>query len=82
VNIGQCRPVEVARGGGCLIVDQANEDMLASAIKKSLADSETYERLVAEASAREFGSWSGYIDRFVKYLEAPSSSPVVIGTSC
>jgi hypothetical protein len=56
VNIGQCRPVEVARGGGCLIVDQANEDMLASAIKKSLADSETYERLVAEASAREFGS--------------------------
>jgi len=73
--------VEVARCGGCLIVDQANEDMLASGIKKSLADSETYERLVAEASAR-FGSWSGHIDRFVKYLEAPSSSPVVIGTSC
>jgi glycosyltransferase involved in cell wall biosynthesis len=71
----------VAHGGGCLIVDQANEDMLASGIKKLLTDPETYERLTAQASTRKYRSWSSYIDRWVKYLEAPSSLRVVIGTA-
>jgi len=72
---------EVARGGGCLIVDQANEEMLAAGINKLLTDPEACARFAAEASARTFPSWSRDINRLVEYLEAPSSLPVVIGTA-
>ena len=59
---------EVARGGGCLIVDQTSEDTLASAIKRLLMDQETYVRLCAEARARRFRRWSDYIDRLLERL--------------
>ena len=63
---------EVASGGGCLIVDQTNEEALAAGIKKLLVDQQLYARLCAEARAREFRSWADYIDKFLGYLEATS----------
>ena len=72
---------EVARGGGCLIVDQANEEMLASGIKKLLTDSETFERLAAEAGSRKFRPWSDYTDRLVEYLRAHKPASAVVGTA-
>jgi glycosyltransferase involved in cell wall biosynthesis len=68
---------ELARGGGCLIVDQINEDALAAGIRKLLTDQETYTRLCAEARARKFRSWSDYIEKFLKHLQlSPQRTPV------
>ena len=62
---------EVARGGGCLIVDQTSADALAVGIKKLLTDQSTYARLCAEARARKFRSWADYIDRLLEHLSHP-----------
>ena len=43
---------ELARPGGCLIVDQTNPDALAHAMRTLLTDNTTYERLAADARAR------------------------------
>ena len=59
---------EVARGGGCLIVDQTSEDALASGIKKLLTDQETCARLTREAHTRTFRSWSDYIQKLLEHL--------------
>jgi glycosyltransferase involved in cell wall biosynthesis len=59
---------EVARGGGCLIVDQTKTDALADGIRKLLLDQQLYRRLVDEARNRRFRSWSDYIEKFVGYL--------------
>jgi glycosyltransferase involved in cell wall biosynthesis len=61
---------EVARGGGCLIVDQANAAALADGIKSLLLDHQLLSRLSAEARARKFRSWSDYIERFLVYLQS------------
>src|ERR1700716_2884725 len=45
---------ELARPGGCLIVDQTNADALAEAMRTLLIDNTTYERLSADARARNF----------------------------
>jgi glycosyltransferase involved in cell wall biosynthesis len=74
---------EVARGGGCLIVDQTSEDALASGIKKLLSDQEAYLRLCTEARAREFRSWPDYIEKLLGHLQSPSKSvsiPAICGT--
>ena len=60
---------EIARGGGCLIVDQTSADALAEGIKSLLLDQQLYSRLSEEARARRFRSWSDYIDKFLTYLE-------------
>jgi glycosyltransferase involved in cell wall biosynthesis len=60
---------EVARGGGCLIVDQTSEDAIAAGIKKLLTDQATYARLCVEARARKFRSWSDYIEKLLKHLQ-------------
>jgi glycosyltransferase involved in cell wall biosynthesis len=60
---------EVARGGGCLIVDQTSEDVLAAAIKKLLTEADSYERLCTEARARKFRSWSDYTEKLLEHLE-------------
>jgi glycosyltransferase involved in cell wall biosynthesis len=65
---------EVARGGGCLIVDQSNTGALANGIKSLLLDQQLHARLSAEASARKFRSWSNYVDNFLSHLK-----PVVSG---
>jgi glycosyltransferase involved in cell wall biosynthesis len=60
---------EIASGGGCLIVDQTNEEALAAGIKRLLVDQQLYARLCAQARAREFRSWADYIDKFLGYLQ-------------
>jgi glycosyltransferase involved in cell wall biosynthesis len=60
---------EVARGGGCLIVDQTNTAALANGIKSLLLDRKLLARLSGEAAAREFRSWSNYIDKFLTYFK-------------
>lgn len=59
---------EVARGGGCLIVDQTKSDMLADAIRSLLLDEKLYSRLCDEARSRRFRSWSEYTDRLRMHL--------------
>ena len=63
---------EIARGGGCLIVDQTSVDALAEAIKSLLLDNELYSRLCAEARARKFRSWSDYIAKLLQHLQRES----------
>ena len=72
---------EVALGGGCLIVDQTNEDALASGIRKLLIDQEAYAGLRAEARARKFRSWSNYIDKLLEHLQV-LPSPTSVHTVC
>jgi glycosyltransferase involved in cell wall biosynthesis len=61
---------ELALPGGCLIVDQTNADALAEAMRTLLIDNATYERLSADARAREFRSWTDYIDKLQGHLNA------------
>ena len=61
---------EVARGGGCLIVDQTRPEALADGIKRLLLDQQLYSRLIDEARTRKFRSWSDYIDNFIGHLGA------------
>jgi glycosyltransferase involved in cell wall biosynthesis len=65
---------EVARGGGCLIVDQTSTAALANGIKNLLLDQQLYVRLSDEARARKFRSWSDYIDKFLGYLQSDRSA--------
>ena len=60
---------ELARGGGCLIVDQSNADAIASGIKTLLLDQPFYSRVCAAAGARKFRSWSDYIDKLLTHLQ-------------
>jgi glycosyltransferase involved in cell wall biosynthesis len=62
---------EVARGGGCLIVDQTSADALAAGIKELLTDQSACARLCAEARARRFRSWADYIARLLDHLKHP-----------
>jgi glycosyltransferase involved in cell wall biosynthesis len=62
---------ELARPGGCLIVDQTNPDALADAMRTLLIDGAAYERLSADARAREFRTWTDYIDKLQEHLKAP-----------
>jgi glycosyltransferase involved in cell wall biosynthesis len=69
---------EVARGGGCLVVDQTSTDALAQAMKSLLVDQQLYVRLCCEARARKFRSWADYIDKLLEHLRrSPHSDPVV-----
>jgi len=60
---------EVARGGGCLIVDQTKSPALAAGIKTLLQDRQLYLRLCDEARARTFRSWSDYIEKLLAHLQ-------------
>jgi len=66
---------EVARGGGCLIVDQTDPSALADGIKSLLQDRQLYSRLAEEARARTFRTWSDYIDKLLKHFQL--ASPVL-----
>jgi glycosyltransferase involved in cell wall biosynthesis len=65
---------EVARGGGCLIVDQTKSESLTDAIKALLLDGELYSRLCHEARARKFRPWPDYIDKLVTHLQTQAYS--------
>ena len=59
---------EVARDGGCLIVDQTSPEDLADGIRRLLSDQQLHSRLSDEARARKFRSWSDYTDKFLEHL--------------
>jgi len=61
---------EVARGGGCLIIDQTSSETLAGGIKTLLSDRQFYSRLCDEARSRKFRSWSDYMDKLLVHLQA------------
>jgi len=65
---------ELARGGGCLIVDQTSTTALANGIRALLQDGQLYQRLVNEARSRTFRTWSDYVDKFLGYLAPPRSA--------
>jgi glycosyltransferase involved in cell wall biosynthesis len=65
---------EVARGGGCLIVDQTNTDALVDGIRKLLSDQQLYSRLADEARARKFRTWSDYIEKLLGHLQTPKAT--------
>ncbi len=65
---------EIARGGGCLIVDQTQSAALANGVKSLLEDRQSYSRLSAEARARKFRSWSDYIEKLLAYLQPGGAS--------
>jgi glycosyltransferase involved in cell wall biosynthesis/SAM-dependent methyltransferase len=52
--------VEVARGGGCLMVDVRDTSLLSEAIRRMAVDVELRDRLVDEATRRPFKSWHDY----------------------
>jgi glycosyltransferase involved in cell wall biosynthesis len=51
---------EIARAGGCLLIDPRDDDDIARALRSLLTDSELHARLVSEARARPAESWDGY----------------------
>ena len=65
---------EVARGGGCLIVDQTSHAALADGMKRLLSDRQLYARLCHEARERKLRSWSDYIDKLLTHLQ-PANCP-------
>jgi glycosyltransferase involved in cell wall biosynthesis len=65
---------EVARGGGCLIVDQTKTDALADGIRSLLLDRQLYSSLADEARARKFRTWADYIGQLLTHLRAPKSA--------
>jgi glycosyltransferase involved in cell wall biosynthesis len=66
---------ESARGGGCLIVDQAKVDALAAGIRRLLTDKKLYARLCDEARVRKFRSWSDYIGKLTGHLGWQHTGP-------
>jgi len=65
---------EVARGGGCLIVDQTKTDALANGIRRLLSDRPLYSRLAEETRARKFRTWFDYIEKLLGHLGVPKSA--------
>jgi glycosyltransferase involved in cell wall biosynthesis len=72
---------EIARGGGCLIVDQTREETLAAGIKELLTDETRYARLSAEACARKFRSWPDYTEKLLEYLQVADQRVPVTANS-
>ena len=72
---------EVARGGGCLIIDQTSEDAIAVGIKTLLTDQEIYAHLCTEARAREFRSWPDYTQNLLEHLRpSPRQSAIAVAS--
>ena len=65
---------EIARGGGCLIIDQTSPAAMAEAIKALLLDRQLYSRLCDEARTRKFRPWSDYINKLLGHLQPASCS--------
>ncbi len=60
---------EVARGGGCLVVEEPTAEHLAAAMRGLLDDDSLYFRLSGEAGQRRFPSWADYARRLREWLE-------------
>lgn len=51
---------EIARDGGCLLVDPRDENSIAAAMRRILGDDELHDRLAAEARGRRHATWAEY----------------------
>lgn len=51
---------EIARGGGCLLVDPRDDDDIAAKLRQVLTDDVVRHRLIAEAAARTNATWADY----------------------
>lgn len=51
---------EIARDGGCLLVDPRDDDDIAAKLRAVLTDDAVHARLVAEARARTNATWADY----------------------
>ena len=60
---------EAARGGGCVLVDTAEETKLAEAIRKLIDDEIEREKLGREATSRPFKTWQSYAKEVLAALD-------------
>jgi len=60
---------EVAKGGGCWLVNQQDPSSLADGMRQLLTDEQTYSRLCEEARRRTFRSWENYADVLLDELQ-------------
>jgi glycosyltransferase involved in cell wall biosynthesis len=66
---------EVARGGGCLLIDTADEGQLADAIGRLINDDAQRAALGREATARTFKTWRAYGQEVLSALSRDSPTP-------
>ncbi len=59
---------EIARGGGCLLVDQTNPATLAAGLERLLTDPPLRRQLGEEAHARQFDTWEALAARLLPIL--------------
>jgi glycosyltransferase involved in cell wall biosynthesis len=62
---------EIARHGGCLLVDPRSDDAIVAAMHALLTDDELHARLVAECYARTPRTWADYADELWTRVVAP-----------
>lgn len=62
---------EIARDGGCLLVDPRDDDAILAAMRALLTDDELHARLVAECFARTPRTWGDYADELWARVVAP-----------
>jgi glycosyltransferase involved in cell wall biosynthesis len=53
---------EIARDGGCLVVNPRDDDAIVGAMRTLLTDDKVHERLVTECRARPVRTWSDFAD--------------------
>ncbi|MDX2110387.1 MAG: glycosyltransferase family 1 protein [Verrucomicrobiota bacterium] len=58
---------EVARGGGCLLLENATVDTIAGGIRRLSTEPDLYDRLRREISLRSFRSWWDYAQDISQY---------------
>jgi glycosyltransferase involved in cell wall biosynthesis len=51
---------EIAKDGGCLLVDPRDDDDIAAKLRIVLTDDAVHARLIAEAHARKNATWGDY----------------------
>lgn len=64
-------PAEIARPGGCLLVDPRDDRALTAAIRTLLTDPSEVGRLTAEIAERPARSWADYADELWAFLVVP-----------
>ena len=64
-------PAEIARPGGCLLVDPRDDRALTAAMRTLLTDPSEVARLAAEIAGRPARSWADYADDLWAFLVEP-----------
>ncbi|MFN4000515.1 glycosyltransferase [Microcella sp.] len=66
---------EIARDGGCLVIDPRNDDSLIDALRSVLADDALVDRLRSEARRRPERTWKQYADELWAAMIDASPAP-------